>query len=101
MRTAWSHFGTPLMHFWSRDLINVIFGKTAITPSFFKVKTSNQNLNYPGRCIGSAQYENSEFLCRKWQKMSLKTVTMVVAKILTCYISVTVPDRPMVTIIHR
>ena len=101
MRTAWSHFGTPLMDFWSRDLINVIFGKTAITPSFFKVKASNQNLNYPGRCIGSAQYENQRISVQKMAKMSLNTVTMVVAKILTCYISVTVPDRPMVTIIYR
>ena len=31
---------------------------------------------------------------------TLKTVTKV-TKILTCYISVTVPDRPIVTIIHR
>ena len=34
MRTAWSHFGAPPMHFQSRDLINAVFGKTAITPSF-------------------------------------------------------------------
>ena len=25
------------------DVINVILGKTAVTPSFFKLKTSNQN----------------------------------------------------------
>ena len=42
MGTAWRHFGAPRMHFWSHDLINVIFGKTAITPSIFKLKTSNQ-----------------------------------------------------------
>ena len=42
MRAAWSQFGTPLMQLQSRDFINVIFGKTAITPSFLKLKTSNQ-----------------------------------------------------------
>ena len=39
-------------------------------------------------------------LLRNRLKMSLNTVTMV-TKILTCYISVTVSDRPIVTIIHR
>ena len=38
MRTAWCHFGGPPMHFRSRDLINVVFGKIAITPSFFNLK---------------------------------------------------------------
>ena len=39
-------------------------------------------------------------LLRNRLKKSLKTVTMI-TKILTCYISVTVPDRHIVTIIHR
>ena len=54
MRTEWSHFGTPTMHFRSPDLINVFSEKIAITPSFFKLKT-NQNLDNAGRHIGSAQ----------------------------------------------
>ena len=45
MRTAWCHFGAPLMHFRSRDLINVVFGKIAITPSFFNLKTSKLKLS--------------------------------------------------------
>ena len=36
----------------------------------------------------------------KLAEKSLKVVTMV-TKIFTCNISVTVPDRPIVTIIHR
>ena len=43
VRTAWRHFRAPPTHFRSRDVINVIFGKTAITPSFFKLKTSSKN----------------------------------------------------------
>ena len=50
-----AHFRAPPMHFRSRDVINVIFGKTAITP-FVKRKASNKNKTYPGRHIGSAQY---------------------------------------------
>ena len=98
MRTAWSHFGTPPMHFRSHDLINVIFGKTALTPSCFKLKTSNQNLNYPGCCQPNTKI--SKFLCRNWQKV-FKYGKHGGCKILTCYISVTVPDRSMVTIIYR
>ena len=47
MRTAWRPFRAPSTHFQSCDIINVIFGKTAITPSFFKLKTSAKNLNDP------------------------------------------------------
>ena len=39
MKTAWHHFFTPPMPFRSGDLINGIFGKTAITPSLFKLKS--------------------------------------------------------------
>ena len=38
-----AHFRAPPMHFRSRDVINVIFGKTARTPSFVKGKTSKKN----------------------------------------------------------
>ena len=37
---------------------------------------------------------------KKWPKKSFKNVTMV-TKMLHVYISVTVRDRPIVTIIHR
>ena len=43
MQTARRHFRAPPTHFRSRDVINVIFGKTAITPSFFKLKSSSKN----------------------------------------------------------
>ena len=45
-------------------------------------------------------HKSDTFLQKKGQKTSLKNVTMV-TKILNVYISVTVPDRPIVTIIHR
>ena len=56
MQTPWPHLRAPPTHLWSRDVINIIFGKTTITPSFVKLKTSSKNYNYPGRHIGSAQY---------------------------------------------
>ena len=43
MRTAWRHFRAAPTHFRSRDVINVISGETAITPLFFKLKTSSKN----------------------------------------------------------
>ena len=43
MRTARGHLRAPPTHFRSRDVINVIFGKTAINRSFFKLKTSSKN----------------------------------------------------------
>ena len=45
-------------------------------------------------------HKNDTFLQKYLPKTSFKNVTMV-TKILTCYISATVPDRPIVTIIHR
>ena len=42
MRTARRHFRAPPTHFRSRDVINVIFGITAITPLFFKLKTTSK-----------------------------------------------------------
>ena len=46
VRTACRHFSGPPTHFRSRDVINVILGKTAITP-FFKLKTSSKNKTDP------------------------------------------------------
>ena len=43
MQTAWRHLRAVSTHFRSRDVINVIFGKTEITPSFFELKTSSKN----------------------------------------------------------
>ena len=56
--TGWcNHYLAPPTHFLSCDIINVIFGKTAITPSFAQLKTSRKNLNYLGQPnIGSAKY---------------------------------------------
>ena len=45
-------------------------------------------------------HKNDMFLQNNGRKTSLKNVTMV-TKMLHVYISVTVPDRPQVTIIHR
>ena len=50
--------------------------------------------------MGSVQYQYKHISVQKLLKKSLNTVTMV-TKMMACYISVTVPDRPMVTIIHR
>ena len=47
MRTEWRHFRASPMQFRSRDVIHIIFGKTAITPSFFKLNTSSKNLTDP------------------------------------------------------
>ena len=45
-------------------------------------------------------HKNDRFLQKNGRKTSFKNVTMV-TKMLHVYISVTVPDRPIVTIIHR
>ena len=47
-----------------------------------------------------AIHENDRFLQNHGRKTSFKNVTMV-TKMLHVYISATVPDRPIVTIIHR
>ena len=67
MQTAWSHFGAPLMHFRLRDVINVIFGKTAITPSVFKLKASVINVIFGKTAIAPS------FLS---QRLQLKTKIM-------------------------
>ena len=47
-----------------------------------------------------SNHKNDRFLQRNGRKTSFKNVTMV-TKMLDVYISVTVQDRPIVTIIHR
>ena len=47
MRTGWRRFRATPTHFRSGDVINVIFGLTAITPLFFELKTSSKNLHDP------------------------------------------------------
>ena len=47
-----------------------------------------------------SNHKNDRFLQRNGRKKSIKNVTMV-TKMLQVYISVTVRDRPLVTIIHR
>ena len=91
MRRKWRNFCAQLTHFWSRDIINVIF-KTAVTPSFLMFKTSSKNKNDPIIFSDQLNTETNIFLCRNWQKTSVNYVT-ILTKILTCYISVTVPDR--------
>ena len=100
MRTAWPQFCAPMMHFRSRDVINVIFVKTAITPSFFKLKASVKTKMIHDVISNETNHKNDMFLQNNGRKTSFKNVTMV-TKMLHVYISVTVRDRPIVTIIHR
>ena len=100
MRTAGRHLRAPPTHFRSRDVINVIFVKTAITPSFFKLKTSSKTKMIHDVISNETNHKNNRFLKRNGRKTSFKNVTMV-TKMLHVYISVTVRDRPIVTIIYR
>ena len=100
MRTAWRHFRAPLTHFRSRGVINAIFGITAITPLIFKLKTSSKTNMILDVISNDPNHKNDTFLQKNGRKTSFKNVTMV-TKMLHVYISVTVPDRPIVTIIHR
>ena len=45
-------------------------------------------------------HKSDRFIQKNWRKTSFKNVTMV-TKMLHVYISVTVRDRPIVTIFHR
>ena len=45
-------------------------------------------------------HKNDTFVQKKWGKTSFKNVTMVTKMLHVC-ISITVPDRPTVTINHR
>ena len=100
MRTAWRHFRADPTHFRSRDVINVIFGITDITPSFFKLKNSIKTKLILDVISNDPNNKNDTFLKRNGRKTSFKIVIMV-TKMLHVYILVTVPDRPIVTIIHR
>ena len=100
MRTAWRHFRAPPTDFRSCDVINVIFGITAITPLFFKLKTSSKTKMILDVISNDPNHKNVMFLQKNGRKTSFKNV-MMVTKMLHVYISVTVPDRPIVTIIHR
>ena len=62
MRTEWRHFRAPPTHFRSRDVINVIFGKTAIAPSFFKLKTSNKTKQVHDVFYNNLNKKNDTFL---------------------------------------
>ena len=64
MQTAWRHFRAPLTHFRSRDVINVIFVKTAITPSFFKLMTSSKTKMIHDVMSNDANHKNYRFLQR-------------------------------------
>ena len=73
MRTAWSHLRASLTHFWSSDVINVIFCKTAITPSFFKIKTSSKKTKLiPDVISNDPNHKIDRFLQRKERKTSSK-----------------------------
>ena len=89
MRTAWRHFRAPPTHFGSRDVINVIFVKTAITPSFFKLKTSSKTKMIHDIMSNNTNHKNYRFLQINGRKTFFKNVTMV-TKMLHVYISVTV-----------
>ena len=68
MRTAWRHFRAPSTHFRSRDVINVIFGITAITPLFFKLKTSSETKMILDEISNDPNHKNDRFLQKKWAK---------------------------------
>ena len=99
MQSAQCHFRATLTNFRSPDVKNVIFGKTAITPSFFLAKDFKSKLELSRTSYRVIPILKSAHFSAQIGKKYLNTVTMV-TKILTCYISVTVPDRSIVTIIH-
>ena len=100
MRTAWRHFRADPTHFRSRDVINVIFGITDITPSFFSQRPQVKTKLILDVISNDPNHKNNTFLQKNGRKTSFKNITMV-TKMLHVYISVTVRDRPIVTIIHR
>ena len=68
MRTAWRHFRAPPTHFRSRDVINVIFVKTDITPSFFKLMTSSKTKMTHDVMSNDANHKNYRFLKEMGEK---------------------------------
>ena len=72
MRTTWFHLRASLTHFWSSDVINVIFRKTAITPSFFKIRLQVKTKLIPDVISNDPNYKIDRFLQRKERKTSSK-----------------------------
>ena len=73
MLTTWCHLPASLTHFWSSDVINVILGKTAITPSFSKIKTlSKKTKLIPDVISNDPNHKIHRFLQRKERKTSSK-----------------------------
>ena len=64
VRTAWRHFRVTPMPFRSSNVIKVIFGKTAITPSFFKVMTSSKTKLIPDFISNDPNHKKDMFLHR-------------------------------------
>ena len=86
-RTAWRHLRASLTHFWSSDVINVIFRKTAITPSFIKIKTSSITKLIPGVISNDLNHKIDRFLQRKERKNVFQNVTMVTKNVACLYLS--------------
>ena len=68
MRTEWRHFRAPPTHFRSRDVINVIFGITAITPLFFKLRLQVKTKMIFDVISDDLNHKNNTFLQKKWAK---------------------------------
>ena len=105
MRTAWRHFRADPTHFRSGDVINVIFGITDITPSFFSQRPQVKIKLILDVISNDPYHKNDTFLKRNGRKTSFKIGTMlhvyISVSMLHVYISVMVPDRLRVAIIDR
>ena len=62
MQTEWRHLRVAPKHFRSRDVINVIFGKIAITPSFFKLRLQVKTKMIHDVISNDANHKNDRFL---------------------------------------
>ena len=76
------------------------FTKNAFSQSLFELKTSRKNKMILDVISIDPNHINDIFLQKYGRKTSFKNVTMV-TKMLHVYISVMVPDRPIVAIIDR
>ena len=74
MRTAWRHLRAPPTHFRSRDVINVIFRKTTITPSFFKLNTSSKTILILEVISNETNHENDMFLQKNIDEKRLSKI---------------------------
>ena len=68
MRTTCRHFRAPPTHFRSRDVINVFWGKTAITPLFFRLKTSSKTKLIHDLISNEPSHNNDKFLQKMGEK---------------------------------